>query len=176
MQIDPKIEEPTRDLLTQIVRGEYQEIAKTLEALGEYRFTECLSLCLRVAGYIVIDVCGHLWPTETEVHRISQLMAETDLGFDLAESDVYDFLSRAALGFEPLVEVFPDREKAASIPLLTTAALLVAYRTNGKHWWEYLDVIEGALEEAATLSETTFPAALLLSRRARTLKSRDTTT
>jgi hypothetical protein len=94
------------------------------------------------------------------------------LGFELLEPDVYAFLARAALGFEPLLEVFPDKEKAASVPFQATAALLVAYRTDGKHWWEYMDVIERALEEAAPLSEAAFPAALLLSCRTRALKSR----
>jgi hypothetical protein len=172
MQIDPGIEEPTRDLLKQVIRGEYHEIAKILEVLGEQRFQECLSLCLRVAGYIVIDVCGHMWPTESGLRRIAQLTAQTDLGYELPESDVYDFLARAVLGFEPLAEVFANKERAASAPLLTTASLLVAYRPHGRHWWEYLDVIEGALEEAAPLSRAAFPAALLLSRRARALESR----
>jgi hypothetical protein len=39
-------------------------------------------------------------------------------------------------------------------------------------WWEYLDVTERALEEAAPLSEAAFSAALLLSRRNRALKAR----
>lgn len=173
MRIDPKIEEPTRELLTQVIRGKHREIGPVLAGLGEYRFAECLSLCLRVAGYVVIDVCGHRWPTDAELRRIAELTADNDLGFDLTESDAYDFLARAALGFEPLTDVFPDKERAASVPLLATASLLVAYRADGKHWWEYLDVIEGGLEEAAPLSEAALPAVLLLSRRARTLKSRE---
>jgi hypothetical protein len=132
--IDPKFEEPTRDLLKHVVRGEYQEIAKLIEAIGEQRFAERLSLCLRVAGYIAINISGHRWPTDTELRRIAQLTAETDLGFDLAEADTYDYLARAALGFEPLLEALPDKEKAASVPLLATASLLVAYRTDGRHW------------------------------------------
>jgi hypothetical protein len=81
-------------------------------------------------------------------------------------------VNKPPLGFEPLIELFPEKEKVAAIPILTTTTLLVSYRTNGKHWWEYLDVIERALEDAAPLSEAAFPAALLLSRRSRALKSR----
>lgn len=51
--------------------------------------------------------------------------------------------------FESIFDVFPDKGKAVMIPILTTAALLVSYRTDGAHWWEYLAVIERALEEAA---------------------------
>jgi len=169
MPIDPRVEEPIRDVLEKVIRREYQETGEIIETLGERRTAECLSLCLRVAGYIVIDICGHRWPTDSELRRLAQLMSENDLGFELPETDAYDFLARAALGFEPLAAVFPDREKAGSVPILTTASLLVAYRPDGQHWWEYLDVIEGGLEEAAPLSQAAFPAAFLLARRAHTL-------
>lgn len=38
----------------------------------------------------------------------------------------------AALGFEPLIEVFPDKEKAGTLPFLVTATLLVAYRAGSR--------------------------------------------
>jgi hypothetical protein len=173
MSIDPDVEGPTRDLFGHVIRGESQQVAKLVQSLGEQRFAQCLSLCLRIAGYIAIDVSGYQWPASADLREIAQRMVAVDSGFKLAESDVYDYLSRAALGFEPLTDVFPDNEQAASVPLLATATLLVAYRPGSKHWWEYLDVIEGALEEAAPLSRAAFPAALLLSRRARILESRD---
>lgn len=172
-QIDPQVEKPARDLLGQVIRGESQEIVKLLATVGERRFAEYLSLYLHVSGYVVIDICGHRWPTDSELHRIAQLTSDNDLGFELPEDDAYNFLARAALGFEALAEVFPDQDKTGVVPLLTTASLLVAYRPDGKHWWEYLDAIEGALEEAAPLSREAFPAALLLARRARSLESRD---
>ena len=57
------------------------------------------------------------------------------------------------------------------VPFFATAALLVAYRGDGRHWWEYLDVIEKALEDAAPIAEETVPAVLLLARRAQALKA-----
>jgi hypothetical protein len=98
-------------------------------------------------------------------------MAGMDAKFDLDESDVYAYLARAALGFEPLLDVFPDKGRAATVPFFGTATLLVAYRPDGKHWWEYLDVIEQSLEAAAPLPETVVPALLLLTRRNRALKA-----
>jgi hypothetical protein len=174
MPIDTRVEKPTRDLLEKVIGGEHREIARTLEDLGGHRFAECLSLCLRVTGYVVIDVCGHRWPTDSELRRIARRMSEADLGFALAETDAYDFLAHVALGFEPLADVFADEEQAGSVLLLTTASLLVIYRPDGMHWQEYLDMIEGALEEAAALSQAAFPAALLLARRTRALESRGT--
>jgi hypothetical protein len=172
MRIDPAIEKPTRDLLGHAVRGEFDKLTDVIEEIGEGRFLECVSLCVQVSGYIVIDVCGHKWPTDADLREIAQLMADVDMDFDLAKADVYAHLSRVVLGFEPLIELFPEKEKVAAIPVLTTTTLLVSYRTDWKHWWEYLDAIERALEEAAPVSEAAVPAILLLSRRTRALKSR----
>jgi hypothetical protein len=44
--------------------------------------------------------------------------------------------------FERLSDVFTDKGKVIVIPVLTAAALLASYRTEGRHWWEYLDIIE----------------------------------
>jgi hypothetical protein len=172
--IDTKVEEPLRQLLGHAIRGEFDEMIARVDSIGERRFLECLSLCLRISGYIAIDICGYKWPTNADVREIAQLVADVDMDFDLAEADVCAYLSRATLGFEPLIEVFPEKEKAVTVPFLVAATLLVSYRTDGKHWWEYLDVIERALEEAAAVSEAAVPAVLLLSRRTHALKSRAT--
>ncbi len=173
MPIDSKIEEPTRELLGHVIRGEFQEFADLVDAIGPERFLQCTSLCLRVSGYIAIDVSGHQWPPDDKLRRIAEVMAAMeDKEYELSKPDAYDYLARAALGFEPLIEVFPDKEKAGTLPFLVTATLLVAYRTDGKHWWEYLDAIEIALETAAPLPEDVLPALLLLSYRNRALRER----
>jgi hypothetical protein len=102
-------------------------------------------------------------------------MAAADLNFGLTQSAVYGYLAHCALGFEPIAHVFPDQEQAASVPVFATAALLVSYRRHGTDWWDYLEQIERALEEAAALSENAFPAALLLSRRKHALETRERT-
>jgi hypothetical protein len=167
MAIEPKAEEPTRDLLGHAIRGEWNDFANVAEDIGDRRLLDCLSLCGRIAGYIAIDISGHTWPTVADVREIAQRMAAVNLDFDLTEDDAHAYLARAALGFEPLAEVFPDREKLAIVPIFTTAALLVSYRRHGADWWDYLDAIENALEAAAPLSEDVIPALLLLSRRRR---------
>jgi hypothetical protein len=164
MIIDPEAEEPTRSLIGHAVRGELDELAGLLTGLDPDRVIGCLELCLRVAGYIVIDICGHKWPSDADLREIAQRMAAVDLDFNLEEPDAYAFLSRAAVGFEPLFDVFPDKDKAVIVPILTNAALLVSYRNRGKHWWEYLDVIEHALDQAAPLPKEAVPAVLLWSR------------
>jgi hypothetical protein len=169
MGIDPKVEEPTRDLLGHAIRGEWEEFANVAEDIGEQRLIESLSLCLRIAGYIAIDISGRTWPAVADVREIAQRVAAVDLDFNLTEDDAHVYLTRAVLGFEPLSEVFPDRGKLASVPIFTTAALLISYRKHGTDWWDYLDQIENALETADPLSEDVVPALLLLSRRKRAL-------
>jgi hypothetical protein len=172
MQIDPKVEEAARDLLGHAIRGEFAEFAAVIEAIGAPRFLEADSLCLRVAGYAAIDACGHQWPTDTELHGLARRMAGLeDKGYELAEADAYGYLTWVVLGFRPLLDVFPDQAKAATVPFFATAALLVACRPGDRHWWEYLDLIEQALETAAPLPETIVPAVLLLSRRSRALSA-----
>jgi hypothetical protein len=169
MPIDPKVEKPARRLLGHVIRGEWDAYATVIEEGGEELFLECLSLCLRVAGYIAIEACEHRWPSDAELREIAQrAAAELDLG--LTEPAVHDYLARCALGFEPLAEVFPDPQQAGSVPVFTAAALLVSYRRRWTDWWDYLEQIERGLEEAALLSETAFPAALLLSRRKHALE------
>jgi hypothetical protein len=53
--------------------------------------------------------------------------------------------------------------------------MLVAYRRNRPHWWEYLEVIEKAPEDVAPLTEEAVPALILLARRTRALKETGTT-
>jgi hypothetical protein len=170
MPIDPKVEKPARALLGHAIRGEWDAYATVIEEGGEERFLECLSLCLRVAGYIAIDISGHRWPSDAELREIAQRAAASELELGLTEPAVHDYLARCALGFEPLAEVFPDAQQAGSVPVFTAAALLVSYRRRWTDWWDYLEQIERGLEEAALLSENAFPAALLLSRRKHALE------
>jgi hypothetical protein len=164
MPIDPKIEGPTRAMISHAIRGERDQYTGVIEDVGEERFLQCLGLCRRIAGYVVIDVSGHKWPSDFDLRDIARRMAAVELDLDLSEPAVYDYLSRCALGFEPLADVFPDKGQAGVVPVSVAAALLVAYRRHGTDWWDYLEQIERALEIAAQLPEGAFPAALLLSR------------
>jgi hypothetical protein len=175
MGIDPKVEEPTRELLGHAIRGELDQFADLIEAIGGQRFLEAGSLCLRIAGYIAIDACAWQWPTRGDIREIAKEIAAMDSPFELSEQEVYDYVNRAVLGFEPLLDVFPAMEKAGTVPFFATAAMLVAYRRNRPHWWEYLEAIEKALEDVAPLTEEAVPALILLARRTRALKETGTT-
>jgi hypothetical protein len=61
---------------------------------------ECLSLCRRISGYIVIDISGHAWPTVADVQEVTQWMAAVELSFDLSEDEARACPARAVLGFD----------------------------------------------------------------------------
>jgi hypothetical protein len=62
-----------------------------------------------------------------------------------SEQEIYEYLSRVALGPEKLDDVF-SIEGLATIPLFATANLLLSFCPRDKEWWEYLDQIWDAAE------------------------------
>jgi hypothetical protein len=160
MRIDPNIEKPTRDLLGHAIRGELEAMGQQVYAIGDERYLECISLCIAIAGYIGVEACQR-WPTEADLHEIARHAAATTKKFDLDESAVFDFLSRVVFGADKLDQVFPDLADSTTVPVLATARILVSFRPEylrDKEWWDYLDVIEGASEQATTLDPALLPA------------------
>jgi hypothetical protein len=90
--------------------------------------------------------------------------ASTD--YELREQDVYDYLSRGALGFQPIQEVFPDPGHDYTLPVLITAQMLIAFRLGeGRNSWKYLDTIWNAVEVAEQADLSLLPALMLRSQR-----------
>ena len=163
MRIDPNIEKPTRTLLGHAIRGELQELAPQIQAVGDAMYRESLALCLAVAAYIAIDVTGR-WPTDADIREIATRTAQATAKFELGDSDIYaDYLSRAALGNERIDDVFSSLPAAGALPLLITARLLVSFRPQDTDWWEYLDQIATAFEAADTIDLSVLPALILRS-------------
>jgi len=162
MRIDPKAEQATRQMLGHAMRGELSEIPKIAQSAGDERvFRESISLCLLIAGYIAIDVCGSEWPTTTSLHKIAENVAQAENEFRLDANRVYDYLEKAALGFQPLDEVFPTAEEKALWPILITASMLLTYSAKDRDQWDYLDDIEEGLEASAAVKPSITPAMIL---------------
>ena len=113
---------------------------------------------------LAIDVSGR-WPNDADIREVARSAVDPTTNFELSEPDVYDYLSRAALGAERLDDVFSSLPAAGSLPLLIAARLLVSFRPRGKDWWEYLDQIEAAFETAETIDLSVLPALTLRARR-----------
>jgi hypothetical protein len=164
MPIDPKIEQPTRTMLGHAMRHELEELAALIAAEGNETVLGVIGLCVLASGYIAIDISAMRWPSEPVLRKIAHNASDAATELDLDESDIYEYLSRVALGPEKLDDVFA-MPKAGMLPLLITANLLATFRPRDKHWWEYLDQIWGAAETAERTSLTVLPALMLRARK-----------
>lgn len=165
--IDPKVEKPFRAALGHALRGELSEMNHLLEELSVDQGGAALGLCILVTGYVAIDVCGRRWPGNASVRSIAEHVANTgrivkEIG--LKTQQVYDFISRVALGGEPLEDVFPDADEGAKLPFIVAAHTLGTYHPREIEWWEFLDAIEYALEKAWATDLNVLPALMLRAR------------
>ncbi len=115
------------------------------------------------SAYIAIDV-SERWPTDVDAPRDRGNAAESATGLDISEQEIYEYLSRVALGSEKLDDVF-SAEGVATVPLYATANLLLTFCPRDKDWWEYLDQIWDAAETAERTSLTVLPALMLRARK-----------
>jgi hypothetical protein len=167
MVVDPKVEKPTRKMIGHAIREEFDDLENEIRGIGNDTLLRAMELCILMAGYIVTEVAGR-WPTDADVREIARHTAVSARGFVLSQDDAFAFLSRVALNGEPMPEVIPSAEVGIILPLQVASTLLLAFLPQGKHWWEYLDVIENALDAAEHADLSLLPALLLRSQRAKT--------
>jgi hypothetical protein len=163
MGIDPKVEQSTRKMLGHAIRHELDDLAAVVRAMGSEALVRSLPLCLFASAYIALDVSDR-WPTDDDLREIAKHASESATELDITEQEIYEYLSRVALGPEKLDDVFSD-EGLATIPLFATANLLLTFSPGEKHWWEYLDQIWDAAEAAERTSLTVLPALMLRARK-----------
>jgi hypothetical protein len=159
MGIDPKIEQPTRKMLGHAIRRELDDLAVLVHAEGTETLMGTIPLCLFASAYVAIDVADR-WPTDADLHKIAKNASESATELDISEQEIYEYLSRVALGPEKLDDVF-SIEALATIPLYATANLLLTFAPRDKHWWDYLDQIWDAAETAEHTNLTVLPALML---------------
>jgi len=166
-RLSPDIEKPFRDALGHALRNELEEMREGLLRLTDEQIASCLNLCAFVAGYVAIDVCGKQWPIEDNLRRLAEETTTSNnaRAFGLKAEDSYAYVKRVALRGEPLNTVLSPIEDAATLSFVITGHLLVAFSTDDRHWWEYLNRIEEAMEAALATDLDLLPALMLRSRR-----------
>jgi hypothetical protein len=170
--IDPKVEKPTRDMLGHAIRGELPDLATLIQSVGGEQYRYVLGLCMTAAAYIAVDVSGR-WPTDADVKEIARLVAERETEIQLDQADVYDYLSRAVLDFQPLPDALGDDVAAATLPVLITGSMLFTFRPKGGKWWDYLDQIWAAYAAAERLDVSVLPALQVRARMLKAVEARD---
>jgi hypothetical protein len=166
-RIFPGLEKPFRQALGHAMRNEIEDMRRTLAELSQEQVMACLGLCLFVAGYVAIEVCGRLWPDEDNLRKIAERTTKSTNAreFGLKAENAYAYLKRAALRLEPLDDVFPSMENAVTLSFVITGHIVTAYCPADMEWWEYLNKIEDILEASEAADLGLLPALMLRSRR-----------
>jgi hypothetical protein len=168
-RIQPAVEDIFRRVLGHSARAESELVFGLLEGLDGEQLATCTALCAFVAGYTAIDVVGREWPNEESLRKIAKGTVKTSNAqkLGLTEQDVYDFVARVSLRFEPIEEVFPDPGRMVSLPFYVTAHILGAFGPIEEEWWEFLDMIEAMYEMSENSDLKLAPALMLRARRTR---------
>jgi hypothetical protein len=161
--IDPKIEQQARQMLGHAIRHELDDLAALVTAVGDKAFVAVIDLCVFAAGYIAIDVCER-WPVDADLRDIAVRAEQSVTRLDISKGQIYEFMSRVALGNEMLNDVF-DVQGVGLVPLYTTANLLLKFHPREMKWWEYLDQIWNSAGATAALGPAELPALMLRVRR-----------
>src|ERR1700744_2308935 len=115
MAIDPRIEQPTRKMLGHAIRRELGDLAAVGQAADNDVLAGSIPLCVLASAYIAIDVSDR-WPADADLREIAKNAAESVTQLDITKEEIYEYLSRVALGPEKLDDVF-SVEGIATVPL-----------------------------------------------------------
>jgi len=157
-------------MLGHAIRGELPELLAKIAAVGDETYAAGITVCMIVSGYMAVDLAGR-WPTEADVRELARHTAASSTDYELREQDVYDYLSRGALGFQPIQEVFPDPGQYYTLPVLITAQVLIAFRLgDGHNLWGYPHTVWSSVETAEQADLSLLPALILRSQRVKAAK------
>ena len=151
-------------MLGYAIRHELDALADAIQSVGNEKFLGTIPLCLLASAYVAIDVSGMRWPNDVVLRKIAANAAKSATGLDVSDEEIFQYLSRVALGSEKLDDVF-SAEGIATVPLYATADLLLTFCPRDKDWWEYLDQIWDAAETAERTSLSVLPTLMLRARR-----------
>ena len=151
-------------MLGHAIRHELDALADTIRSVGNETFLATIPLCLLASAYVAIDVSGMRWPNDEVLRKIADNASKSATGLDISDEEIFQYLSRVALGSEKLDDVF-SAEGIATVPLYATANLLLTFAPREKNWWEYLDQIWDAADTADRTNLTVLPALMLRARK-----------
>jgi hypothetical protein len=163
--IDPKADQPARQMLAHAIRGDLHDLAAVIDAVGDTTFAAVVDLCVLAAAYIAIDVSDMRWPDDAMLRQIARDASEAATRLDISDEEIFALLSRVAFGAEKPGGIFTAGD-AGPVPLYATASLLLTYCPQGMHWFEYLDQIWNAYNAADVIDVSVLPALMFQVRRA----------
>jgi hypothetical protein len=162
--VNVRTERALRDAMGHVAHAEADQIESAIAALEDAERAEALALAVMVACYVAVDACGAEWPDDANIRQFAHGLATvgtTAERLHLNENEIYAYLSRTVFGPEPLENVIPEEPELTRVPVIVAQRATVVYRPKDKHWWEYLDQVESAIEIASALDATVLPAAVM---------------
>lgn len=160
MKIDPRAEEPARELFGFAIRSELTEFDEKLKSFSDdATLREALRLAMAVSAVVLNDTGYGRRPADERLRETAAILAEIQDDYTLEPDEVYDYLAKCVYGGRPLTEVLPEGA-AVTLPFVVAGNLLASHAQveNGQQWWDYLDAIEASIE--ATTGPTSPPGYL----------------
>lgn len=162
-RINPKVERALRDVMGHVAQAEDDQIEPSLAVLDDDERAEALGLSVAITCYVALDVC-QTWPSDADARRMAKGLATLGTTAErshLGADEIYAYLSRAVFGMEPVGDVIPDEASATRLMVTVAQRAVVANCPNEVSTWEYLDVIEAAIDAASELDPAVIPAAVM---------------
>lgn len=150
MRIDPRVEEPTRDLFGHALRAEFKDFEAVL---GRFPDDDSLRQALGLAGaicaYVVVDDYESSEPADDDLRDAADTVSDIEDRYEIDPDKVYAYLRRCVFGGEPVTAVL-STDDAARLPFIIGANLVGSTTDTdaGQKWSDRLDEVEAALEAA----------------------------
>lgn len=148
MQIDPRVEERTRELLGFALRAEFKDFERVLTNMpDDDTLRNALGLAAAISAYVVVDDNAGREPSNDDLREVANTAAEVEDRYVIDADKTYEYLRRCVFGTETVTEVLSTTD-AVNLPFVVAANLIgsTTDTDNGQKWPERLDEIEAAIE------------------------------
>lgn len=162
-RINPKAERALREAMGHVAHAEDDQVEPSLADLDDDERAEALGLSVAITCYVGLDVC-ETWPSDADLRRLAKGLAAPGTTAErphLEADEIYAYLSRTVFGMEPVGDVIPDETNATRLMVIVAQRAIAVYCPKEMSNWEYLDVIEAAIDTASELDPAVIPAAVM---------------
>jgi hypothetical protein len=144
MKIDDRIEPLVREGLQAAVKQDDDRFDRAIKAFPDASSRHAaVELLILICQYVTFDLHGGQRPTDEQIRILAEQVAQAEAWVGLTADEVATFL-RLIMG-EPASEIEPHT--GVVMVFVVTASLLAGKpRPEGKYWFNYLDLVEAALE------------------------------
>jgi hypothetical protein len=144
VKIDDRIEAMVREGLQSAVRRDAERLDRAMRAFpDEAARVAGAQLLMAISAYTLVDLYGGQRPTDEQVEALAAKVAQTEDWSHLLAGDIAGFM-RLVLGDQ---SAQLDPVAAGILAFVVTGSVLIGRpMPEGKHWFNYLDQVEAALE------------------------------